>query len=705
MHANVKGVTGNLGNLFDSIAYEGARKFFYLAGANITASDIATVFSLEGQCDFNSLSELSLTLSMFPRIENCKLEDILLRENLFAFESQDGQLFIFVPGLDGDTKCIAPETGLEHPMPNFSSRGRALVLDEAKTTGRPEQQVISPKLNWLKTALSVSRNSVFLLACVVFFSSMLALALPLFTLAIYDQVLAVQDVSILWYLSFGLLVATFSEFVLKMIRSHILANSAAFLDLRLSAARNLAFLRVPALAARRFTSRIASGIISDHERLSNVITGPIGTAVLEIPIVIAYVCVLGVLIGWLALIPPLLLLIGFVLILRVLSYADRSTKSAVKRAEEYGLLCEEFARRLFYIKAEGGAATWLRRFSSASARLAEAEMQRQKTFSYARIAANSMTFLIVTVSLAFGAVKVMDGEITPGVLIAVVAIVWRMMTPVPALLEAALRREEIASLIENTSNTTASLNDLPKGNVAGGPGAGIDGRISCSSVLFNYQTGQSPALRNLSVEIQSGELVVVTGASGSGKSTFLDMIAGLISPQLGTVTIDGVLPSQIPQSVLLQSVSYISRDVNFLPISIRDFVGLGREKLSEEEFESLCKRHALEDDIKRLPAAGETRLCDLPEDSSLPKRINCMRGLTADSRLFLIDEPDASSNLSRKALLSEIQKLRAMATIVLVTNEPEYIAVADRVLVMNQGAIIKDCKPKDIAGQRKAVLK
>lgn len=695
----------SLSSLHTAVTYNGVRKFLYLAGANITASDITSIFSSEGGCDFNALAELTLTLSMFPRVETCALEDLLLRENLFSFEVEEEQILIFVPGLDGDIKCLAPETGMEHPMPELSIRGRALVLDEVGSADRDEKQVISTKFNWLKTALSVSKNSVFLLACVVFFASMLALALPLFTLAVYDQVLAVQDVNVLWYLSFGLLIATFSEFILRMIRSRILGNSAAYLDLRVSAARNLAFFRMPVLSARRFNSRTAAGVIGDHERLSNVITGPIGTAILEIPIVIAYVAVLGILVGWLALIPPFLLLVGFLLILRVLSYADRRTKGAIKRAEEYGLLCEECSKRLFYIKSEGGSAAWLRRFSSASARLAEAEMQRQKTFSYARITANSMTFMIVAISLAFGAIMVMDGLITPGALIAVVAIVWRMMTPVPSLLEAVMRREEIRKLIENTSNTTASLSELPTGNAAGGHGAGIDGRVSCSSVLFNYQAGQAPALRNLSVEIQPGEMVVITGASGSGKSTLLDMIAGLISPQLGTITIDGVLPSQIPQSVLLQSVSYMSRDINLLPLTIREFISIGRDELSDEELAVISKKHGVYDDIARLPKGSQTRLSDLPEDSSLPRRLNLMRTLTSRSHLFLIDEPDSSSNISRKAFLSVIQKLRETATIVLVTNEPEYISVADRILVMNQGAIVRDCKPKDIADQRKAIPK
>ncbi|OSQ36711.1 ATP-binding cassette domain-containing protein [Thalassospira mesophila] len=691
------------GNLLNNLRFDGVRKLFYLAGASITPIDMASLRPASTVIGLDDLSEISLFLSMTPKIQKRQLEDLLLHENLFAFETKAGDLHIFIPGPDGEISCLSAETGLEHAMPDLSTRGRALILQEGSAPGKGETQAVSARFNWLRTALSGSKNSVFQLASITFFASMLALALPIFTLVVYAQVLPTQSFDTLWYLAGGLVIAAVAEFVLRTLRSHILSNAAAFLDLKVSVARNLRLLQIPMSLARRFNSRDASAIIKDHERLSNIITGPIGTAILEIPIFVAYSAVLGLLAGWLALIPMIILAVGSIIILRVLSYADERTKASLRRAEEYGIICDELSRRLFVIKRDGGAARFHHRFTNASARLAEAEMQRQKTFSYARIATNAMTSLIVTISLAFGAVMVMNAALTPGALIAVVAVVWRMMAPVPSVLEAALRRDEIKKLIEDATFTTTTQGEPSRGNALGGQGAGIDGRVSFSSVLFNYQSGQAPALRNVSFEIKPGELVVITGASGAGKSTVLDLIAGLNAPPLGTVTIDGVFPAQIPQSVLLQSIAYLSRDVNMLPVTIREFVAMGREYLSDDEILAACEQHNVHDDITRLVAGYETRVCDLPQDGSLLRRISLMRVFMSGSRLLLIDEPDASSATARATFLAAIRRVRDNSTVIIVTHEPDYITIADRIFIMNQGTIVRDCTPRDIALQKEAI--
>ncbi|WP_162181402.1 ATP-binding cassette domain-containing protein [Thalassospira australica] len=693
----------SLGNLLNTVRYDGVRKLFYLAGASISPVDMSNLREASGKFQFEEISEISLTLSIAPQIKRDRLENLLLHENLFAFETAGEELHIFIPGADGEIQCLSPETGLEQAMPDLATRGRAIILQESNDPGRADPKVSQTKFNWLKTALSGSKNSVFQLAIITFVASILALAMPMFTLAVYSQVLPTQSVDALLYLSVGLVVATCAEFSLRMLRSRILSNAAALLDLKVSVSRNSRLMRMSVALARRFNSRDASAIIKDHERLSNIVTGPIGTAILELPIFVVYLAVLALLGGWLALIPVILLAVGCILILRLLSYANERTKSALRRAEEYGVICDELSRRLFVMKREGSGAVWHRRFTNASARLAEAEMQRQKTFSYARIATNALTSLIVTISLAFGAVMAMNEVIGPGELIAVVAVVWRMMAPVPSVLEAVLRREEITNLIDNATYTANDSPEEARSHALGGQGAGIDGRVSFSSVLFNYKSGQAPALRNLSFEVKPRELVVITGTSGAGKSTVLDLIAGLHSPQLGTVTIDGVFPAQVPQSVLLQSVGYLSRDSNILPVTIREFLAMGREKFSKVEIVEASKQQAIDEDISQLPDGYETRICDMAQDSSLLRRIGLARVLMTQSSLILIDEPDASSAEVRAAFLSTIRQIRDDTTIIIVTHEPDYISVADRILVMNQGTIVRDCTPKDIVRQREAI--
>tara|TARA_R110000868_G_scaffold357374_1_gene618857 strand:- start:20628 stop:22760 length:2133 start_codon:yes stop_codon:yes gene_type:complete len=691
------------GGLLNAVRHDGIRRLIFQAGITITPLDLSEMQQGQANFTFDDISEIALTLSLDASVKHERLSDLLLDTNLFAFETLDRTLYIFVPAADGSTACIAPDTGLEMALPDLDANGRSLVFSEPIVTITGSKNISKKIPGWLSMAVSGSRNSVSQIAIVTFIGSTLALALPLFTLAVYDQVLAAQNLTVLIYLSIGFGIAVIAEFTLRSLRSRILANASAYLDLKTSTTRNSRLFRTTATLARLFSSRDASIIIKDHERLSNIITGPIGTALLEIPVFFVYVAVLGILGSWLAIIPIVGLIAGGFGILRILSYANDRTQSALQRAEEYSVICDQIARLFPTIKTGGASRSWYKRFLNASARLAEAEMQRQRTFSYARIASNALGSIIVSISLAIGAIMVINQSLSSGALIAVVAIVWRLMAPVPSILEAILRRTEITNLIANANRAEEEIDNILAGEALGGQGKGIAGQVSFSSVLFNYQRGQAPALRNISVSITPGELIMITGVSGSGKSTFLDMIAGLKIPQLGTVTIDGVLPSQLSSAALLQSVSYLSRDHNSLPISIKEFMHFGAEINDPNDIEDNCHRAGILEKIKSLPDGFDTRLCDIETNSSLLHRIAVTRALSTGSRLILLDEPDASTVKSRKTFLSAISRLRNNSTIIVATHEPEYISAADRILIMNQGAIVRICTPKDIARQKEGV--
>lgn len=691
------------GGLYETKTYEGVRKLLTGAGVTLTQLDVKTLCRDFGTVDLDALAEIVLAQSLGAKIESHRLEDLLLHESLFAFEDAAGRTTVYVPNAQGDVACLSMETGLEYPMPDVTTNGRAIILQPQSVVAASKGASGTRGYNWLRTALSGSRDSVLELGLLTFAASLLALALPLYTLAVYDQVLTSKNMTVLWYLSGGLLTAGIVEFILRTLKGRILANAAALLDLKVSIVRNARLFKMTVANARRFTSREASAIIRDNERLSNIVTGPIGTALLEMPVFIAYMAVIWLLAGWMVILPITMLILGGGVILRVLSDADLRTKVALRRAEEYGMICDELSRKLFSIKVSGNSSIWHQRFTNASARLAEAEMQRQKTLSYARIATNALTSLIVTVSLATGAILVINGTFTPGVLIAVVAIIWRMMSPVPSVLEAVLRKDEIRNLISDAAEATDNLTTRPIGNVHAGQGGGIDGRVSVSSVLFNYPNSQAPALRNISFEIQPREIVAITGPTGSGKSTVLDLLSGLAVSQLGTVTIDGVFPAQIPQSVLLQSVRYLSRDANMLPVSIEEYVAFNRDNDGGNSVEETCMEYGLHAEIMGLPDGYQTRMSDLPLSGSLVRRIALARVMSAQSRLLLLDEPDGSNREIRARFLAQLRKMRGEKTVVIVTHEPEYISAVDRVLVINQGTLVRDCAPRDIAKSKKGV--
>jgi ATP-binding cassette subfamily C protein/ATP-binding cassette subfamily C protein LapB len=253
------------------------------------------------------------------------------------------------------------------------------------------------------------------------------------------------------------------------------------------------------------------------------------------------------------------------------------------------------------INAEGKTTWWINRFSDTSARLAEAEMMRQRASMLAQIASSTLVSLTVIATLSAGALLVIDGSVSVGVLIASIALVWRMTAPLPGLLQARLRWFEIKDSINGTSTMLDLELEAVRETGLGGHVRSMAGRVGFSSVMMSYQRGHTAAVRNVSFEVSPGEIVAVTGHSGAGKSTILDLIAGIVEPQFGTVTIDGINPRQISPSVLRQSLGYLARDHGVLPLSIREYLQLGVEFDLHSEIKGICARTGLLNEIETLP--------------------------------------------------------------------------------------------------------
>ncbi len=175
------------------------------------------------------MGELSLVLGLEPGVVRGNLGELMLRSVLFAFEAADGTLYLFMPGADGMLVC----TDLEGMPPNFQpgpdTPGRALVFSEARRSlgGEPASGAMRTILGWTGKPLRA-------IVGITFASNVLGLSLPLFTLAVYDQVLASGEQRVLAILTLGLGLGLAGDLLLRTLRSKIVSRSAAHLDARMS---------------------------------------------------------------------------------------------------------------------------------------------------------------------------------------------------------------------------------------------------------------------------------------------------------------------------------------------------------------------------------------------------------------------------------------------------------------------------------------
>jgi osmoprotectant transport system ATP-binding protein len=216
----------------------------------------------------------------------------------------------------------------------------------------------------------------------------------------------------------------------------------------------------------------------------------------------------------------------------------------------------------------------------------------------------------------------------------------------------------------------------------------------------------APAAGPLSLTVGSGAFLALLGGSGSGKTTTLKMINGLVVPDAGEVLIGGAPASVEPPHRLRRRIGYVFQEVGLFPhMSVAENIAVG-PRLAGWDRARIARRTAELLDLVALPADLAARL---PAELSggQRQRVGLARALAAGPSLMLMDEPfGALDPVTRDALGADYRDLheRLGLTTVMVTHDVmEALLLADRIVVLEKGRIIAEASPAELlAGQRDA---
>ena len=223
--------------------------------------------------------------------------------------------------------------------------------------------------------------------------------------------------------------------------------------------------------------------------------------------------------------------------------------------------------------------------------------------------------------------------------------------------------------------------------------------IALHDVKKRYPTGRE-ALRGVSFEVEAGRVLVLLGTSGSGKTTALKTINGLVTPDEGSVSVLGEDVGRTDRIALRRRIGYVIQEVGLLPhLSVADNVGLVPDLLGWTRE----RRRARVREMLGLVRLDPDRFEPLrPKDLSggERQRVGIARALCADPPLLLMDEPfGALDPLTRRRVQQDFRELqeRLGKSVVLVTHDvPEALRLGDEVAVMDAGLIVQRGRPQEI---------
>lgn len=222
--------------------------------------------------------------------------------------------------------------------------------------------------------------------------------------------------------------------------------------------------------------------------------------------------------------------------------------------------------------------------------------------------------------------------------------------------------------------------------------AGFLGSIELNRVDFTYPGAESPTIVNASINIPSGSLVAIVGPSGAGKTTLVDLVLGVLTPDAGNLSISGLAPLNA-LSEWPGSVGYVPQDVVIAKGTIRENVALGYPVLeaTDERINRALRVASLDDFSNRLAMGIDTAVGERGTKLSggQRQRLGIARALFTNPKLLVLDEATSSMDGETEAsVASALQNLKGSVTVILIAHRLSTVRNADIVVYLDKGRII-----------------
>jgi ATP-binding cassette subfamily C protein LapB len=220
----------------------------------------------------------------------------------------------------------------------------------------------------------------------------------------------------------------------------------------------------------------------------------------------------------------------------------------------------------------------------------------------------------------------------------------------------------------------------------------VTGRLECRDLTYVYPEATNPVFERLSFMLEPGTSLAVVGANGTGKSTFLRLMAGLIVPGRGYVFVDGQNLAQMDNKWWQEQIIYLPQEPGFLPLSMRENILLGRE-VEDDDLQKAIDLAGLANFLVYSPQGLETILLDggLNLPVGIRKRIALARAILKPGKIVIMDEPTASLDMQgRKAVYNLLNLFHKQgSTIILATDDPAILKGSAAFLDLNYKPVPK----------------
>jgi subfamily B ATP-binding cassette protein MsbA len=312
-----------------------------------------------------------------------------------------------------------------------------------------------------------------------------------------------------------------------------------------------------------------------------------------------------------------------------------------------------------------------------------------------RLGAGPIMEIISAIAIAivvfFAGYRSMQGAITLGEFVSFLAALMLAYQPVRALAGINVGIQEGITAAKRIYEIIDQKNEIY--NDENAPSLKLkNATLEFKNISFTYPDG-THALKNLSAKIEGGKKVGLVGISGSGKTTFLNLIPRFFNLKHGTILIDDQNINNINLNSLRKEISIVSQDVILFDDTIRSNILYGNASASNDEIINACKFAAAQEFIEKLPNKYETIIGEngIKLSGGQKQRLSIARAILKDSPIILLDEATSSLDSESEAVIQKaIENLTKNKTTIIIAHRLSTIMNCDKILVFDSGQIVAE---------------
>jgi ATP-binding cassette subfamily C protein LapB len=609
---------------------------------------------------------------------------------LTKLDLKNNQAGVIFPEL-GDAEILLPINELESRCSGY------LIVAKAKYTFDQRAPSVGKVRvrHWFWGTLAENSRIYRDIMIAAFAVNMFALAMPLFTMNVYDRVLPNRATETLWVMAIGIALIVIGDLVLRTVRGYFLDWASTRIDVKLTARIMEQVLGIRLERRPNSVGSFASNLRS-FETVRDFITSATITTMIDIPFGLIFVGVLAW-ISWPMVIPVVFggLFILFYSLSVQTKMHDLSETMYRASAMRNAILIESLVG-LETVKALGIEGQMQRKWEHSAHFLTEVGSKLRLLSSSINNGASSIQQLTTVSMVILGTYLVINGDLTMGGLIASTMLASRALVPIS-------QTAGLLTQYHNASTSLASLDEIMHREVERPIDANFlsrpafNGDIEFREVSFSYPGTEEDALTRVSFKIKRGEHIALLGRMGSGKSTIHKLILGLYQPTAGAILIDGIDARQIDPAELRRCIGYVQQDTHLFYGSMRDNLTISAQHADDAAVLEAAHVGGIDEFVNSHPKGFDMLVGERGETLSGGQKqgVGIARAMINKPAILLLDEPTSAMDHSGEdAIKRRLAEATKNKTLVLISHRSSLFDLVSRIIVIDSGRIVAD-GPKD----------